>query len=50
MHLRNAPTRLMKELGYGKGSAASCLPEDLAGRKFLRAGDLDDDPDDSGDR
>jgi putative ATPase len=45
LHLRNAPTRLMKDLGYGKGyqyahdeaegvSAMSCLPEHLAGRRY----------------
>ncbi len=46
MHLRNAPTKLMKGLGYGKGyqydhDAAGgvaldqqCLPDDLQGRVF----------------
>lgn len=45
MHIRNAPTRLMKEHGYGKGyqyahdfedgyAGQDCLPERLAGRKF----------------
>jgi putative ATPase len=46
MHLRNAPTRLMKELGYGKayryahdepgGYAAGedYLPEELEGARF----------------
>jgi putative ATPase len=45
LHLRNAPTRLMKELDYGKGyryahdeadavTAMSCLPEALADRKY----------------
>jgi len=45
MHIRNAPTKLMKELGYHKGyqydhdtekgfSGQECLPEKLAGRKF----------------
>ncbi|HPX62186.1 MAG TPA: replication-associated recombination protein A [Deltaproteobacteria bacterium] len=45
MHIRNAPTKLMKELGYNKGyqydhdtekgfSGQECLPEKLAGRKF----------------
>ncbi|OHB32128.1 MAG: AAA family ATPase [Desulfuromonadaceae bacterium GWB2_53_15] len=45
LHIRNAPTKLMKELGYGKGyqyahdydeaySGQECLPENLAGRKF----------------
>lgn len=47
MNLRNAPTSLMKELGYGKdysyahtdpeGSAAmECLPEALKGKKFFQ--------------
>ena len=48
MHLRNAPTRLMKELGYGKGYQYDhnaeggialnqiCLPDELAGREFYR--------------
>ena len=51
IHLRNAPTRLMKELGYGKeykynpqyldGQVAQeYLPEDLQGRKFLEDPDL----------
>ena len=50
-HLRNAPTRLMKELGYGKeykynpnylnGEVAQeYLPEGLQGRKFLEDLDL----------
>ncbi len=45
MHLRNAPTRLMKSLDYGKGyqyahdapdavAAMDCLPERLQGREF----------------
>ncbi|UFS70545.1 replication-associated recombination protein A [Geomonas sp. RF6] len=44
MHIRNAPTRLMKELDYGKGYRyphdyggyvpQSYLPEQLSGRKF----------------
>jgi putative ATPase len=45
MHLRNAPTKLMKELGYSKGykyahdyaagvADMKCLPEELAGRKY----------------
>lgn len=45
LHLRNAPTRLMKELEYGKGykyahdeasgvSDMDCLPENLQGRTF----------------
>ena len=44
LHLRNAPTKLMKELGYGKGyiyppdnpsSQQSYLPPSLQGYKFL---------------
>ena len=45
LHIRNAPTHLMKELGYGKGYVYAHdspeavvdqdhLPEELAGRKF----------------
>jgi putative ATPase len=47
LHLRNAPTKLMKELDYGKGyryaheereaiADMDCLPERLRGRKFYR--------------
>jgi putative ATPase len=48
IHLRNAPTRLMKSLGYGRnyryahdepgGYAAgeTYLPDDLAGERFYR--------------
>jgi len=40
MNLRNAPTRLMKELGYGKGyqkySREDLLPEKLKGRRYYR--------------
>ena len=47
LHLRNAPTKLMKGLDYGKGykyahdeadgvSAMSCLPEHLAGRRYYQ--------------
>lgn len=47
LHLRNAPTRLMKELGYGKGyqyahdlpdhvAQMDCLPEALKGRTYYR--------------
>ena len=47
LHLRNAPTTLMKELDYGKGyqyahdqadavAAMDCLPPSLAGRKYYR--------------
>ena len=45
LHLRNAPTRLMKELDYGKGyqyahdiegkvAAMECLPPSLAGKRY----------------
>lgn len=35
MHLRNAPTKLMKELGYGKREQESNLPENLIGETFF---------------
>lgn len=35
MHLRNAPTRLMKELGYGQANPqAGNLPDKLRGKKY----------------
>ena len=45
LHIRNAPTRLMKDLDYGKGytyahdtdekiARMSCLPESLEGRRY----------------
>ncbi len=45
LHIRNAPTPLMKDLGYGKGydyahnyeqqtAPMDCLPDSLAGRRF----------------
>ena len=41
MNLRNAPTKLMKNLGYGKGyekySKEDLLPEKLKGKKYLRS-------------
>ena len=51
VHLRNAPTRLMKEMGYGKEykynprfvggrCKQSYLPEELEGRDFLEEQDL----------
>ena len=51
IHLRNAPTRLMKEMGYGNeykynpnyqdGKVKQeYLPEKLAGRRFLEDNDL----------
>jgi putative ATPase len=50
LHLRNAPTGLMKDLGYGKGyryahheenrvAAMDCLPGPLAGRTYYRPTD-----------
>lgn len=47
MHLRNAPTKLMKELGYGKGhvrypwrddsdSGMEYMPKNLVGRKYYK--------------
>ena len=47
LSIRNAPTRLMKDLGYGKGYAYAhdeaegvagmdCLPENLEGRRYYR--------------
>jgi len=40
MNIRNAPTKLMKELGYGKGyeeyTDEDLLPEALKGKKYLR--------------
>jgi putative ATPase len=47
LHLRNAPTRLMKELDYGKGyeyahdvegkvADMECLPPSLAGRRYYQ--------------
>jgi len=48
-HIRNAPTRLMKGLGYGKGyqyahdttdgiAGMDCLPDALTGSEFFRPG------------
>jgi putative ATPase len=50
LHLRNAPTKLMKQLDYGKGyqyahddrdavADMDCLPASLAGRKYYRPTD-----------
>ncbi len=47
LHIRNAPTSLMKGLGYGRGydyahdheeqtAAMDCLPDSLAGRRFYQ--------------
>jgi putative ATPase len=50
LHIRNAPTKLMKELGYGKGyqyahdlkdkvADMECLPESLKGRQYYHPTD-----------
>ncbi|MDP2469690.1 MAG: replication-associated recombination protein A [Candidatus Palauibacterales bacterium] len=50
LHIRNAPTRLMKDLGYGEGyrydpdweggvAPQSYLPESLSGRRFYSPGE-----------
>ena len=50
LHLRNAPTRLMKDVGYGEGyryahdeaegvAEMSCLPEHLRGRRYYEPTD-----------
>jgi putative ATPase len=50
LHLRNAPTKLMKDLDYGKGyryahderdavADMDCLPESLAGRQYYKPTD-----------
>jgi putative ATPase len=50
LHLRNAPTKLMKDLDYGKGyeyahdeaegvTGMDCLPESLAGRRYYQPTD-----------
>ena len=51
LHLRNAPTKLMKQLDYGKGyqyahdeadavADMECLPENLKGREFYKPTDF----------
>ena len=51
LHIRNAPTRLMKDLGYGSGyqyahdfdeqtAAMDCLPQSLSGRRFYEPKDV----------
>ena len=51
LHLRNAPTSLMKALDYGKGyaydhhwpekiSPMDALPEELCGQQFYKPGEL----------
>ena len=50
LHLRNAPTKLMKQLAYGKGyqyahhepdavASMDCLPDNLKGREFYQPTD-----------
>jgi len=50
LHLRNAPTKLMKDIGYGKGyeyahdyedkvANMECLPENLRGRRYYHPTD-----------
>lgn len=50
LHIRNAPTRLMKDLDYGKGyvyahdtedkiADMECLPDNLRGREYYHPGD-----------
>ena len=50
LHIRNAPTKLMKDLGYGKGyqyahdyadklTDMRCLPDSLLGREYYRPTD-----------
>lgn len=42
LHIRNAPTKLMKDLGYGKGyekySKDDMLPDKLKGKKYWKKG------------
>jgi putative ATPase len=51
LHIRNAPTRLMKDLGYGSGyqyahdfedqtADMECLPDSLAGKRFYEPKDV----------
>ena len=51
LHIRNAPTKLMKDLGYGSGyqyahdfdeqtAPMDCLPESLSGRRFYEPKDV----------
>jgi putative ATPase len=55
LHIRNAPTRLMEELGYGEGyrydhdfeggvAPQTYLPDGLAGRRFYRPGEHGEEP------
>jgi putative ATPase len=51
LHIRNAPTRLMKDIGYGKGyqyahdlegkvADMDCLPDSLKGRRYFHGQDI----------
>ena len=51
LHIRNAPTKLMKDIGYGRGyqyahdyedqtTPMECLPDALAGRRFYEPKDV----------
>jgi putative ATPase len=50
LHIRNAPTSMMKDLGYGKGykyphdhggyAGQSCLPEELQGKEYYKPTDF----------
>ncbi len=50
LHIRNAPTSLMKDLGYGKGykyphdhggfAGQSCLPKELQGKEYYKPTDF----------
>ncbi len=55
LHLRNAPTALMRELGYGKGyqydphceegvAGQSYLPDEVEGFRFYRPGEQGEEP------
>jgi putative ATPase len=37
MHLRNAPTKLMKEMGYGTREQEGNLPKELGNKRYYRA-------------
>ena len=41
MNVRNAPTKLMKEIGYGKGynmyTNKSLLPDKIKGKQYLKS-------------
>src|SRR6516165_3585655 len=56
LHIRNAPTRLMKGLGYGKGyqyahdledkvADMDCLPDSLKGRKYFHGQEIGEEAD-----